>query len=137
MCSKQHERFKSKRFQYDYRNKWIKNINKAYTTNVNVNLMVENVILIENLITTHAVVSVKMRKTIMRTKKIIFGVLLNSKYVESIYIDNSMITCDEIIETTKSTSTKTFLIVNSCWYLLLPDKISSKRKIFVTISCHN
>ena len=110
MCSKQHERFKSKRFQYDYRNKWIKNINKAYTTNVNVNLMVENVILIENLITTHAVVSVKMRKTIMRTKKIIFGVLLNSKYVESIYIDNSVITCDEIIETTKSTSTKTFLI---------------------------
>ena len=77
--------------------------------NVNVNLMVENVILIENLITIHADVSVKMRRTIMRTKKIIFGVLLNSKYVGSIYIDNSMITCDEIIETTKSTSTKTFL----------------------------
>ena len=71
--------------------------------------MVENVILIENLITIHADVSVKMRRTIMRTKKIIFGVLLNSKYVGSIYIDNSMITCDEIIETTKSTSTKTFL----------------------------
>ena len=67
MCSKQHERFKSKRFQYDYRNKWIKNINKAYTTNVN--LMVENVILIENLITIHAVVSVKNAKDYHAHKK--------------------------------------------------------------------
>ena len=29
MCSKQNRRFKSKRFQHDYRNKSIKNINKT------------------------------------------------------------------------------------------------------------
>ena len=75
-----------------------------------------------------------------------------------------MISCDEIIEVTKGTSAKTipaesastktvptlststnfciclFInyhgIIDSCWYLLLPDKISSKTKTFSAISHH-
>ena len=30
MYSKQNRRFEYKRFQHDYKNKWIENINKAY-----------------------------------------------------------------------------------------------------------
>ena len=42
----------------------------------------------------------------MCVKKIIFGILLNEgKYLSSI-IDDSVITCDEIIETTKTLQEK-------------------------------
>ena len=77
----------------------------------------------------------------------------NGIYVGSI-TDDSVITCDEIIETTKTVLTKfnkkgnlqnknvlyfTWLFINyysinnSCWYSLLPDKILSKIKAFITI----
>ena len=63
MCSKQKGRFKSKRLQYDYKNKWVENINKVYHENENVNLMIENVIQVKSAITINVDVSVKLRKT--------------------------------------------------------------------------
>ena len=43
MCSKQNRRFKSKPFQYVYRNKWLRNINRAYiNAYVNGSLMVKD-----------------------------------------------------------------------------------------------
>ena len=76
----------------------------------------------------------------------------NCKYVGS-FIDNSVIICYEIIETTKSVPAKTVptkiartnffillaffiiyhCIIDSCQYLLLPDKIQSKRKTFIAV----
>ena len=77
--------------------------------NVNVNLMAENVTQIKSEITVNVVASVEIRKN-MRAKKIIFGIpatctCKNGKYVGNI-IGDSVITCDEIIEATKSTSTE-------------------------------
>ena len=83
-----------------------------YHVNVNVNLMVESVIQIKNRIMINVGVSVK---NIIYVKKIIFGILLhvvkkflvcseNGKYLASI-MDDSVITCDEIIEETKTVPT--------------------------------
>ena len=79
MCSKQNRRFKSKRFQHDYRKKWIENINKANIMQINVNVifMVENVIQIKSGITINVGASVKILKNIVCAKKIIFGILLH------------------------------------------------------------
>ena len=57
-------RFKSKSFQYDYRNKWIKNIRKAYYANVSVDLMEENVIQINVGITINVDASVYKKQHI-------------------------------------------------------------------------
>ena len=67
--------------------------------NLNVNLMEENVIQINGGITIYVDVNVK---NIIYMKKIIFGTLLHvdtklEKYLVSV-IDDSVITCDEIIE---------------------------------------
>ena len=69
-------------------------------------------------------------------------------------MDNSVMMCDEILQETKIVPTNfnknkaTFktqnfyillvfvLIIDSCQYLLLSDKISSKTKTFITISHH-
>ena len=86
----------------------------------------------------------------------------NGKHLASITND-SVITCDEIIEETKTIPTKTvptnfnekkvtcktknfyisltFLLITielliAVYYLLLPDKILSKTKTFITISHH-
>ena len=58
MFSKQNRRFKSKRFQHDYRKEWTENINKTFHANVNVNLIVENVMQIKSRTTINADVSV-------------------------------------------------------------------------------
>ena len=63
-------------------------------------------------ITINVVVSVKIQKNIMCSKKVIFEMLQklqnckNVQYLASI-IDDSVITCDEIIETTKTVPTIT------------------------------
>ena len=74
--------------------------------------------------------SVKIKKTIMCVKKIIFRIPLyvvtkNDKYIGSI-IDYSVVTCDENIEKTKTvptknTSTKIFLktCTSTDFYILL------------------
>ena len=77
MCSKQKGRFKSKRLQYDYKNKWVENINKVYHENENVNLMIENVIQVKSAITINVDVSVKLRKTSCVQKRL---------YLESHYM---------------------------------------------------
>ena len=70
--------------------------------NVNVIFMVENVIQIKSGITINVGASVKILKNIVCAKKIIFGILLHVvEKMESI-IDNSVITCDEMINTTKT-----------------------------------
>ena len=74
MCLKQIRRFKSKRIQHGYWNKWIKNINQAYHVDVNVNLMEQNVSQINGGVTINVDVSVK---NIMYVKKIMFGIFLN------------------------------------------------------------
>ena len=70
MCSQQNRRFKSKSVQHDYRNKWIENIKHS---NVNVNLIVENVIQIKSGIIINVGASVK---NVIYVKNIIFGILL-------------------------------------------------------------
>ena len=60
MCSKQNRKFKSKHVQHDYRNKWMKNFNKKYNANVNVDLMEENVIQINARIAINVNANVKM-----------------------------------------------------------------------------
>ena len=75
-----------------------------YHANVNVNVMVGNVI------------KKKWNNNKCQWKKIMFGILWNpatcscknSKYLENI-VDDSTITCDEIIEMTKTVPTKTVL----------------------------
>ena len=81
-------RFKSKSFQYDYRNKWIKNIHKAYYANVSVDLMEENVIQVNVVITINVDVSVYKNK--IYVKKIIFGILLPVA-VKMEYIDKVLL----------------------------------------------
>ena len=65
-----------------------------HRVNVNVNLMIESVIQIKSGIMINFDVSVK---NIIYVKKSTFGILLHDKYLESI-LDNSVITCDEIID---------------------------------------
>ena len=78
MCSKQNRRFKSKRFQHDYRINDSKTSTKyIYHMSVNVNLMVKNVIRIKNGRVINVGVSVKIWKNIMCAKNIIFGILLH------------------------------------------------------------
>ena len=80
----------------------------------------------------------------------------NGKYVGSI-VDNSVITCDEVIVQTKTVPTRHVMknnistnfnilfiyffnyhsIIDSCWYLLLLDKISRKTKAFITMSLYH
>ena len=74
MCSKLNIRFKSKRVQHDHRNKCIKNINKSYHVNVNVNLMEKNVIQINGGITIDVNMGVKNTTYV---KNIIFGIFLH------------------------------------------------------------
>ena len=69
--------------------------------------MIENVIQIKSGITINVGASLKILKNIMCVKKIIFGILLhveNDKYLASI-IDDLVMTCDEIIDKTKTVST--------------------------------
>ena len=69
--------------------------------NVNVSLMVENVTQIKIGIMINAGVSAKIQKNIMHVKKMKFGILLHIVAK----IDNSVITCDEIINAADSVST--------------------------------
>ena len=75
MCSKQNRKFKYTCFWYDYKKKWIKNFNKRYHANANVNLMVENITQIKSGITINFDASVKIQKNKMCVKTIIFGIL--------------------------------------------------------------
>ena len=123
-----------------------------YYANVNINLMVENVIQIQSQIMINADRSAEKH---ICEKDYIWNPATcsckNGKYLASI-IDNSVITCDEIIDTesksnnkeTKTVSTNfstkfldyTYLCINyhciidGCQYLLLSDKISSKKNIY-------
>ena len=106
MCFKQNRRFKSNHTQHDYKNKWIKKICHA---NVNVNLIVEHVIQIKSGITINVGASVKIKKKHSVCKKRLYwspGICCckNSKYLASI-ISDSVITCDEIVEETKTVPT--------------------------------
>ena len=98
MCSTQNRRFKSKRVQHDYRNKWIKNIYQTYQVNVNANLMEQNVIQTNGGITINVDVSMKI---IIYVKKIVSNSATcnceNWKYLASIMYDSAII-CDEIIK---------------------------------------
>ena len=55
----------------------MKNINKTYHANVNVNLMQENVTQIKSGITINVDVSAKIRENIICVKKIITGILVH------------------------------------------------------------
>ena len=119
--------------------------------NVNANLMVKNVTQIKSTTTKNVDVSAKIRENIY-VKKIFlesyYMTCKNGKYLGSI-IGNSVITCDEIIEVTKTVSTKTnkFLYFNhlfydynitleTCKYLLLLHKTLIKIRTFITITQH-
>ena len=86
LCSKQNRSFKSKSVQHYYRNKWIKNIKKAYA-NVTVDLMEKKVIQINGGIMINVDVNVK-----------------NVMYVKKI-MDDSVIICNEFIELYEETKT--------------------------------
>ena len=124
--------------------------------NVNANLMVKNVTQIKSTTTKNVDVSAKIRENIY-VKKIFlesyYMTCKNGKYLGSIS-GNSVITCDEIIEVTKTVSTKTattktnkFLYFNhlfydynitleTCKYLLLLHKTLIKIRTFITITQH-
>ena len=124
--------------------------------NVNANLMVKNVTQIKSTATKNVDVSAKIRENIY-VKKIFlesyYMTCKNGKYLGSI-IGNSVITCDEIIEVTKTVSTKTtttktnkFLYFNhlfydynitleTCKYLLLLHKTLIKIRTFIAITQH-
>ena len=122
MSPKQNRSFKSKCFQYVYRNKWIKNIN-MYHAGVNVILVVANVTQIKRETTINISVSVKIWKNITCAKNYIWNPATcsceNGKYVAST-IDDSVVMCNEIIEETKaipkafpasSSSTKFYIVL--------------------------
>ena len=94
-----------KRFQHNYRNKWI-----TYYGNVNVNSTVENLTRTDIGIKIKVTASVKIQNSIVCAKNIIFGILLHvvvcksGKCVGSI-INDPVIMRDEIIEVTKAVST--------------------------------
>ena len=129
--------------------------------NVNVNVIEEKIIQIKIGITINVNVSVK---NVIYVKKIIHLILLYAVakivniYAMANVIGDSVIIRNEIIEETKTVPTNsnegqvtcktqnlyilfafslitiTLLICIHCLYLLLPDKISSKTKTFITIS---
>ena len=77
-----------------------------YNANSNVSLMVENVTWIKRGITINTGVSAKPpKKHHVYEKDYYWNTFENGRYAWSI-IDDSVITCDEIIETTKTVSTK-------------------------------
>ena len=76
----------------------IAEINESKT----LNLMVENVTQIKRGIKINVGASVKIKKNIVCTKKIIFGILLHLVTKMSNIIDNSVIACDEIIDAGES-----------------------------------
>ena len=126
-----------------------------YHENVNVDLTVESVIQIKIGITINVSASVKTKNYCVWEKYYICYPVTcsckNGKCLASI-IDDSVITADEMIETTKIKFVwknvtcrikklyfaclfiNYYCIIDRCWYLLLPDKISSKTKTFITIS---
>ena len=76
--------------------------------NVNVNLMIKNKTQIKSRTTKNLDVSANIKKNMVCARKIIFGSLvhvLNGVYLESI-IDDSLVTCDEIIATIKTIPVK-------------------------------
>ena len=77
MCSKYSWRFKSERFQHDYRYKWIKKNKQEsiFHVNVNVNLMEQKVSEVNGGITINVHVSVK---NIIYVKKILSGIQLHA-----------------------------------------------------------
>ena len=137
----------------------LKTLPKHYHANLNINLMVENVIQIKNGIMINVNVSVK---TNAWHKDFIWNPTTcssqNGKYIANT-MDDSVIKYDEIMESCDK-ETKKFLtnfieekvscktqnftcifinyysIIDSCYYFLLSDKISSKTKTLATISCH-
>ena len=84
---------KQTRVQHDYRNKWIKNINQAYTCKCKYKLDKTN-----DLIQINGGIIVNIEGPV---KNIMFGILLHiivkRKYIRSIIYD-SMIMCDEAID---------------------------------------
>ena len=64
--------------------------------------MEENIILIKNGIMINVDVSVKKN---IYVNKIVLGILLHDKYLECIIDDDSVITCDEFVEETKTIET--------------------------------
>ena len=89
----------------------MENIKKSiYHANVNVNLIVENAIQIKSGITINVGASEKSKNILCVEKDYTWNPAtcsyVNGKYLASI-IDDSVITCDEIIEETKTTLTKT------------------------------
>ena len=65
--------------------------------------MKENIILSKNGIMINVDVSVKKNNTYVN--KIVLGILLHDKYLECIIDDDSVITCDEFVEETKTIET--------------------------------
>ena len=99
MCSKLNIRFKSKRVQHDHRNKCIKNINKSYHVNVNVNLMEKKCN--SDQWWNNDRCQYGCKKHNICEKYYIWNLPTcsceNGKYLASI-MDNSAIMCDEVIE---------------------------------------
>ena len=82
-----------------------KHSKNIYHMNVTVNLTVKDVIQIKLGIKVNIRVSLKIQEKVC-ARKILFGILLHGRHTESI-IGNSVIMCNDIIETTKSSLAKT------------------------------
>ena len=80
-----------------------KTLTNVYHTNINVNFMVENLTQIKSGITINVGMNIKIRK--MCAKKVMLGYL----YLVRKYYWYLVITCDEIVEVTKTIPTNTTL----------------------------